>query len=199
MSNVKILFFAANPAGTTNLKLDEEVREIENKLRLADHRNVELITKWAVRPDDLLQFLNQHKPHIVHFSGHGATTEELILLDKHGDPKPVGKEALVALFRTLKDNIRVVILNSCFSRSQAEAIVQDIDCAVGMKRAIGDEAAITFAASFYRAVGFGRSVQEAFDQGKASLMLEGIPEEHTPELLKRQGMDPTSIILVNPQ
>lgn len=198
MSTVKILFLSANPATTTTLKLDEEAREIETKLRLADYRSVELITKWAVRPDDLIQSLNQHKPNIVHFSGHGSPTEELILLDKHGDPKPVSKEALVALFHTLKDNIRVVVLNACFSAPQAETIVREIDCAIGMNRAIGDDAAITFAASFYRAVGFGRSVQEAFDQGRTSLLLEGISEEHTPKLVTRHGIEAHAVVLINP-
>ncbi len=109
MSKIRILFLSSNPTGTVPLKLDEEVREIEAKIRAAEHRDsLELITKWAVRPDDLLQSLNQHKPHIVHFSGHGSPTEEIILLDNHGKPKSVSKEALVSLFRTLKDNIRVV-------------------------------------------------------------------------------------------
>ena len=65
-----------------------------------------------------------------------------------------------------------------------------------MKRAIGDNAAITFAASFYRAIGFGRTIQQAFDQGKTALMLEGIPEQDTPELLVRPGVDPNAIFLV---
>ena len=47
-----------------------------------------------------------------------------------------------------------MILNACYSKKQAEAITQVIDCAIGMNDAIGDEAAITFAASFYRAIGF---------------------------------------------
>src|SRR5215831_11474250 len=177
MEKIKILFVSANPAGAQQLKLDQEAREIEAKIRAADHRDsLELITKWAVRPDDLLQSLNQHRPHIVHFSGHGSPTEEIVLLDKLGESKPVSKEALVHLFRALKDNIRVVVLNACFSRPQAEAITGEIDCAIGMMRAIGDNAAITFAASFYRAVGFGRSVRDAFDQGTTALMLEDIPE-----------------------
>jgi hypothetical protein len=66
-----------------------------------------------------------------------------------------------------------------------------------MNDAIGDEAAIIFAASFYRALGFGRSVQEAFDQGKVALLLEGILEEHTPELLVKAGIDPSQIVLVS--
>jgi hypothetical protein len=35
MENIKILFVSANPTGTTTLKLDEEVREIEAKIRAA--------------------------------------------------------------------------------------------------------------------------------------------------------------------
>ena len=194
MSNSKILFFAANPRGTAQLALEEESREIEQKIRAAEH-HLELITKWAVRPDDLLQYLNQHRPQVVHFSGHGSLTDEITLLDNAGNPKAVTKAAIIKLFTTLKDNIRVVVLNGCFSRLQAEAITEVIDCAVGMNKAIGDDAAIAFAASFYRALGFGRSLHEAFDQGKTALMLQGISEENTPELLVRQGTDPRKIFL----
>jgi hypothetical protein len=60
---------------------------------------------------------------IVHFSGHGCRTEEeIILLDQNGLPKPVSKGALAQLFRTLRDNVRVVLLNACWTRPQAEAI-----------------------------------------------------------------------------
>jgi hypothetical protein len=200
METIRVLFVSANPVGTVPLKLDEEVREIEAKIRAAEHRDsLELITKWAARPDDLLQSLNEHKPHVVHFSGHGSSTEEIILLDRLGEPKPVSTDALVALFRVLKDNIRVVLLNACFSRAQAEAITGEIDCAIGMTRAIGDNAAIIFAASFYRALGFGRSVKDAFDQGKTALLLEGIREEQTPTLMTHQNMAAESIFLINPQ
>jgi CHAT domain-containing protein len=199
MGKIKILFVSANPAGTQQLKLDEEAREIEAKLRAAEHRDsLELITKWAVRPDDLLQALNQHRPHIVHFSGHGNPTEEIVLLDNLGKPKPVSKEALVHLFRALKDNIRVVVLNACFSKPQAEAITGEIDCAIGMMRAIGDDAAITFAASFYRAIGFERSIKEAFDQGIAALLLDGSPEDKTPVLMCGKNTAPDKVLLVNP-
>jgi hypothetical protein len=189
MIRTRVLFVAANPAGTVPLKLDEEAREIEAKLRAAEFRDsLELITKWAVRPDDLLQALNQHKPHVVHFSGHGSSTEEIILLDRAGNPKPVSKAAIVSLFRTLKDNIHVVVLNACFSVPQAKAIIKEIDFAIGMARAVGDDAAITFSASFYRAIGFGRSIKEAFEQGITALLLEGSNESSTPVLLAKRGI-----------
>jgi len=90
----------------------------------------------------------------------------------------------------------VVVLNACFSRDQAEAIVEVIDCAIGMKQEIGDEAAIAFAASFYSAVGYGRSVEDAFEQAKVALLLKGIPEEDTPTLLVRAGVDAGQLFLV---
>jgi CHAT domain len=196
---IKILFVSANPAGTPQLRLDEDAREIEAKIRSAQHRDsLELITKWAAGPDDLLQSLNEHRPHIVHFSGHGSPTEEIVLLDRAGKPKPVSKEALVSLFRTLKDNIRVVVLDACFSRSQAEAIMGEIDCTVGMIRAIGDDAAITFAASFYRAIGFGRSIKEAFDQGITALLLDGSLEGKTPILTSGKNTRPDKVFLLSP-
>ncbi|GEM_PF-3967358 len=76
MTKIKALFLAANPNGTTKLALDEEIREITQKIRLAENRDLlDVISVWAVRPDDLLQYLNQHKPQIVHFSGHGRYSE----------------------------------------------------------------------------------------------------------------------------
>jgi CHAT domain-containing protein len=199
LAKATILFFAANPQGTPPLALDEEAREIEAKIRAAQHHdNLELVTKWAVRPDDLLQFLNQYKSTVVHFSGHGSRAAEIILLDSNRQPQPVSKQALAALFKVLKGKIRVVVLNACFSQPQAEAIAQEIDCVVGMGRAVSDHAAIAFAASFYRALGFGESVKNAFEQGKVALMLEGIPEEGTPQLVTKPGVNPDEVIVVNP-
>ena len=175
---------------------DEEAREISQKIRLSEHRDsLELVTRWATRADDLLQSLNEYRPVIVQFSGHDNNTEEILLQDASRAPQAVSKAALKQLFSTCKDNIRVVVLNACYSRPQAEAITEVIDCAIGMKKSISDDAARTFAASFYRAIGFGRSVKEAFEQGKAALMLEGIPEAQTPDLPVRAGVDPAEVIL----
>jgi hypothetical protein len=90
------------------------------------------------------------------------------------------------------------LLNACWTRPQAEAIAQTIDCVIGMNRPIGDAAAIIFAASFYRAVGFGRTVQEAFDLAKVALLLEGIPEDQTPAMSVRDGVDAAAMVLVAP-
>jgi hypothetical protein len=56
---IKTLFFASNPEGTSPLMLDEEIRTISEKIRASDYRDVlELVSLWAVRPDDLEIFPN---------------------------------------------------------------------------------------------------------------------------------------------
>ena len=196
---IKVLFFAANPQDQNQLRLYEEIRAITEKIRASEHRDsVEIISRWAVRPPDLLQALNEHRPHIVHFSGHGSDTEQIIFLDSSGNTKPVSKTAIVELMNTMADNIQVVIFNTCFSSGQAEAVTQNVDVAIGMNTSIGDGAARIFSAQFYSAIGFGRSVQNAFNQAKAALMLEGILEEKTPELFTREGITADQVILVRP-
>lgn len=194
-----VLFLAANPASTNHLALDEEARDIEAKIRAAEHRDaLRLKTRWAVRPDDLLQALNEDRPVVVHFSGHGSGAPGLVLHDEGNGHTLVTAKALSQLFTTLKDGIRVVVLNACYAEEQARAIVGVIDCVVGMKDSIGDDAAAKFAASFYRGLGFGRSVQNAFNQGVTAISLAGLGDEDIPQLLVRDGVDATRVVLVSP-
>jgi hypothetical protein len=187
----RILMLAANPGSTPRLALDEEAREITEKLRLSQNRDsFELITCWAVRPADLLQQLNQHRPHIVHFSGHGDQSGEIALSTGRDSDQHVSTAALVELFRTMKDDIRIVVLNACYSTIQAQAISQHIDYIVGMRAPIGDQAAAVFAAAFYSALGFQRTVAEAFDQAKTALMMYGMPDQALPELITRPEAAP---------
>ena len=197
---IKVLFLAANPVDQQQLRLDVEVRGIEEKIRASEHRDsVALTSRWAVRTTDLLQHLNEHLPHVIHFSGHGSSDSDIIFEGPDGRSKFVTKEAIVQVMNTAAENIRLVVFNSCFSSGQAEAVTEHVEAAIGMNTAIGDEAAQVFAAQFYSAIGFGKSVQVAFGQAKAALMLEGIPEEDTPELFTRDGVDAANIYLVRPE
>src|SRR3984957_1358537 len=115
----------------------------------------------------------------------------------HGQPHAVSKSALVNVLRSCNEgNLRLVVLNACNTRPQAEALTEVVDCVVSMNRTISDRAAIKFAASFYGALAFGRSVQRAFDQGVARLSAEAIAEADTPELLVRAGVDASRVVLV---
>lgn len=190
---IKILFLAANPFDVkSRLRLDEEFRQIRKKLRAANERDCfELVSEWAVTRGDLAQVLLDHKPHILHFSGHGSKTQGIALEDESGNMSLLDKRALANLRKMLKDNLRMVVLNACYSKNQAKHLHEIVDFTIGMNKAIGNEAAIIFASQFYQGLAFGRSVQTAFELGKCQLELNNIPESHTPKLLVRYGVDQT--------
>ena len=128
-----VLFFASNPTDQTQLRLDEEVRSIMDNIRKTDYRDsVEFKSIWATRPLDLLQALNEYRPTIVHFSGHGSQRDEIVFQDSLGNSKFVTKEALIQTMVATSENIRVVFFNTCYSRNQAESVVKHIDAAIGM-------------------------------------------------------------------
>ncbi|HEY2510656.1 MAG TPA: CHAT domain-containing protein [Polyangiaceae bacterium] len=173
-----ILFFAANPSDTNELRLDKEAREIETRIASASFRHCfDLRTRWASRPTDLIDALNDHRPGLVHFSGHGAVTG-IVLESAAGGSHEVGADALSRLFATVKDEVRCVLLNACSTEQHAIAIAQHIDAAIGMSASIGDHAAAVFAAAFYRALASGRSVVGAYEQGIATMTVEGTLPRH---------------------
>ncbi|WP_437683945.1 CHAT domain-containing protein [Sorangium sp. So ce131] len=169
---ITILFLGANPSNTTRLALDRELREIKQRLRLSEHRKAFRIEQdWAVRAADLQDSLRLHRPTIVHFSGHGSRTGEILLEDGAGQTAAVATDALGELFRMAQGDVRCVVLNACYSETQAKSIAHHIDCVVGMTSAVEDSAAIAFAGAFYQTLGYGDDVQRAFDSGKVQIAL----------------------------
>ena len=192
-----VLFLAANPKDTPTLKLDEEMRGIDEALRKAEFRDrFEIKQQWAVRFSDLQGHLLRHQPDIVHFSGHGSSSHEIILEDNYGASHPVPPRALSQVFSVLKDNIRCVVLNACYTKQQAQAIAQHIDCVIGMSKEIGDNAAVGFAMAFYQALGYGRNVKTAFDLGCSEIDLENLDEQNTPKLLST-NCNPATILFTD--
>ena len=198
-NKIIVLFMAANPTNTPPLRLDEEARAIQEKIRLSDYRDsVNFESRWATRASDILQSINETNPTIVHFSGHGTENGELVLQNPNGSMKLVTKEAISKAMGTASDTIRLVVFNACFSQAQAESVVENTEAAIGMSDSIGDEAACIFAAQLYSSIGFGCSLKISFNQAIAALLLEGIPEENTPKLYARDGVILDEMVLVQP-
>jgi hypothetical protein len=169
-----ILFLASNPLTTSRLDLEEELRAIENELRAIKFRDeVKLEAGHAVRPDDLVRLLREKKPTVVHFSGHGSH-EGIYLRTDDGKHAPVSAEALQRLFR--ERGVELVVLNACFSQEQAKAISKVVPVVVGTKAAVGDEAARRFSVAFYRTLGNGYPIKEAFRDGGDAVAVHGLDD-----------------------
>jgi hypothetical protein len=185
-----ILFLAADPTDASRLRLGEEFREIQEKLKLSQLRETFTLElpQLSLRPQDISQALLDTQPQIVHFSGHGTATGALCFENQSGQIQLVQPEAVAALFEQFSSQVRCVLLNACYSEIQAKAIAQHIEFVVGMNKAIGDNAAIAFAVGFYQALGAGRSIEDAYKLGCVQIRLQSIPEHLTPALIRKEHL-----------
>ena len=193
---IKILFLSASPDKMTTLRTDREVRDIQEALRQSEFRDrFELKQEPAVRISDVQRCLLQHRPDILHFSGHGYEGGAILLEGRNGNLFPLLSGDLAALLSVLKDRTRCVVLNSCYSAQEVEPIADVIASVIARPDAVTDSAAILFSTYFYQALAFGRSVRAAFDLGCLQLRMEGWDDGAKPLLLTAR-CDPEEIRFV---
>lgn len=183
----KVLMFTANPAGTAKLNLDKEHSRIAEKL----NNKIPLSVYRAISREEFREKTEskQYIPTILHFSGHGEEVNEE--LKKYGvengglvfqnDDKN-GYEVLNAyqldvLFEFFKEDeipLKIVILNACYSKPQAEAIAKHVEYVIGTTKKIKDKHAIAFSTGFYsRLVNQRESVEKAFKAGRVTAVMDG--------------------------
>jgi len=169
---MKILFLAANPLQTSRLDLEEELRSLEQELRGVKLRDsISLIARHAVRPDDLIRYVRSDKPNVIHFSGHGSKAGIMLRDDTSGYQVVEGG----SLKRFLENRgVDLIVLNACYSDIQAKIIIGAVKTVVGTTDVVSDEAARRFSVAFYRSLGDGLSIREAFRDGGDAVALHGL-------------------------
>jgi energy-coupling factor transporter ATP-binding protein EcfA2 len=188
-----ILILAANPTSTSRLRLDEEVREIYEGLRRANKREqFKLEQQWAVRQRDFYRAILDYQPQIVHFSGHGAGEDGIVLEDETGQQVLVKADALASMFKLFATKgVECVLLNACYSEVQAKAISQYVNYVIGMNRTVGDKAAVAFSVAFYDALAAGEQIPFAYELGCSQMI--SFLEQQIPVLLKKEQISATPI------
>lgn len=166
----KILFISANPTDAGRLQTGKEHRIIKAAMERGSQRDkyVFLPPQLSVTVQELVRAIND-QPQIVHFSGHGEE-EGIIITTDNNTAQVMPTRALKRLFKRLKGQTKVVLLNSCYSADQAKEISKYGMYVVGYNLPVGDLAAIGFAQGLYIGLGEGKSFEGAFDD--AMIVLE---------------------------
>lgn len=198
---LRVLYLTANPH--LDLRIDSEVRQVQQALRGAKYRDlIEVQQRPAATFQDLLDGLNDVRPHIVHFSGHAGG--QSVQFDQghveHGVGEMVGFDFLVKAFAATDHPPRLLVLNACDTLDGAEIILPAVPVVIAMSDAILDVAAILFAAQFYAAIGGGQSVGAALKQGKLRVEAASLDDAASdlPRYVVREGIDLDGLILVKP-
>jgi hypothetical protein len=195
---MRVLFLAANPFESGRLTLDKEYREISESKELTKYRDeIEIFSAWAVRPKDFFNNINKYEPDVLHFCGHGEENGDLIFEDDNGNNKYLSKEVIEKIIKSIAGKIKLIVFNNCHSYVQAETAVKHVDVTIGMNDKIEDEAAIKFALQLYSSIGYGLSVNQAFEQAKSLMMTENEKWYDVPFMFKKPELNIDDYYLVN--
>jgi hypothetical protein len=187
-ASMRLLFVAASPEDELRLRLDSEHRDIRSRMRSSTARDEVVIeTAFAARPTDLIDELNRSRPTILHLAGHGGVTG-IALENDRGRAVDVTIDQLKRLVAVANPTLRLVVMNTCESAHQAKPMTDHVDAAIGMTRAIGDEAARTFSAQLYSSLAEGVPLGRSFEQATLQVSLAGLDEDDTPVLYLHGGV-----------
>ncbi|TDU80773.1 CHAT domain-containing protein [Prosthecobacter fusiformis] len=142
------MFVTAAPEGETPLQTGRE----QNAIMRAVGGHFQLESIFAANPADLVHQIAIHRPQVIHFAGHGTGKEGLLFEGRSGESILLTWKALNQLLaaKELMASVQLIVLNACWSISQAKEISAAGPDAVGMKRDVLDTLAVAFADSFYQ-------------------------------------------------
>jgi hypothetical protein len=212
---LRVLYLTANPEaveetvtdpdGTkheygTWLRVDFEVKQVKQGLRGAKYRDLVTVEHApAATVGDLIEGLNDHRPHVVHFSGH-ANEWGLLMDNEHGteDGHDVTFDLIARVLGATDDPPRLVVMNACESLAGADDLLRTVPAVIGMSDTINDTDAVVFARAFYAAIASAQSVGAALEQAKVTLKAASLDGFELPVLRTREGVDPQELRLVTP-
>ena len=212
---LRVLYLTANPEtvettttlpdGATKrqgvwLRVDYEVRQVKERVKNSKYRDLIAIEHLpAATTMDLLNGLNEHRPHVVHFSGHA---DDLGLLMENDQGTQGGDDLGFDLLRRLLASTdvppRLLVLNACESLAGAGDLLQSVPTVIAMADSIDDASAVVFAAQFYAAIASAQSVESAFNQAKIAIEAGSLDGAELPEVRARDDIDLATLVLVRP-
>lgn len=198
---LKVLYLTANPG--MDLRTDVEVRQVQQALRGAKYRDlVSVEQRPAATFQDLLDGLNDVRPHIIHFSGHGGS--ETLVMDggnvSEAERHTVSFGLLMKALGATDKPPTLLVLNACDTLEGVDMILPVVPVVVAMSAAVFDVAAILFAQQFYAALAGGQSVSSAMKQAQVVIEAAGFGEDtsNLPQCIARDDVSVDSLFLVKP-
>lgn len=199
-SKLTVLYLTSAPESEDALRTEAEMRRVQEAIRGSAYRNkVALHLRPAAGATTILDGLNDLRPQVVHFSGHGD--DDGILLD---DGKMAKSTGLFLDYATLANALdasdtppSLVVLNACNSLKGARKLLKAAKAVIAMADSISDQGAGAFAAQFYAAVASAQPVGKALQQAVVALQMSAhVADSKLPKIVSRPNVDPNKLLLI---
>lgn len=135
-----ILVLTANAVHRrARLQLEEEARTIEDAVKSSHHRErYTLRLCLASTFARMIRALDDHRPTLTHFSGHGATSGSLILQDEDGGEHRLPPSRFAEMLATLRFRPTLITFATCYSCEVAKAAARYAHYAIGFDGPLED-------------------------------------------------------------
>lgn len=211
---LRVLYLTANPEAIEQefhnpdgsvvkesawLRTEAEVRSVKQALRASRYRElVDFDHRSAATYEDLVDGINDLRPHIVHFSGHGGSKG--LLFDNGSVDAPEGHalsfSILAETLAATDEPPTLLVLNACDTLEGSDAILPAVPVIIAMSDSIADTAAALFATRFYAAVAAAQSVGSSLRQATAAMRAALLEDADLPQISVRDGIDVDQLVLV---
>lgn len=196
---LRVLYLTSNPDSDAYLRVDVEVRGVRQAVRRAIHRDlIDVDHRPAATPEDLLDGMDEQRPHVVHFAGHSDGYSLLFDDAEIDDPsgRVISFDLLARALASTDSPPTVLVLNACDTLLGAEVLLESVAVIVAMNDRVSDLAAAAFAARFYSTIANGQSVRSAVDRGSVAVDMLELTEGWKPTILARDDVEPGELVLV---
>ncbi len=190
---LRMLMAIAAPADRPELAIGEELAHLDRALEELSNSGVLTTVRLEhATLETLDNALLEHRPHVLHFIGHGdfVGDDGVLLLESDRNPgtaDTIAGRQLAVLLRNYRDCLRLVFLNSCMGATTstrdpfggvAQSLIRrGIPAVIAMQFPIPDDAAVELSRHFYRYLAAGQPVDAALSSARAFLFARGYPVE----------------------
>lgn len=174
--HTRVLFVAAAPK--RDISTEDEFKRMRGILDGIP--GIELHPAFCATIQDLQDELIKRDVDIVHLVAHGTPGEAK--LEPEGGPWGGSVPAsMVVKLLSLHASLRCVVLNACHSASWIREPLGP--ALIMMNGEVGDAAAVEFSDGFYRGVVAGRSLGDAYEQGRVRVEINAPGSEFDPKFM----------------
>ncbi len=196
----RVAFLLASPAGAGAINVGMDYREASAAVSTSVDRNrIDLKPFPAAHAGTILDALNEYRPNVIHFSGHGGGGA--ILLDRDEIMTSGGMvldyDVAKRMVESTDNPPTLLVFAACQTVVGVEQFLSAVPFVIAMSDNISDWAAAFFSRRFYGALVAKVSVGHAFDQAKAYLAAEKLRDADLPTMLCREGADAYQVRIVN--
>jgi len=184
---IKILAIVSSPLNLTNrerLNIEQEKMQILQALdRAVASGKVEIEFEDEATLTNIQARLDEMKPHIIHYTGHGSYEDGvgyLILEDDDGRARPVDNNTVATLFSGYP-SIRLIFLSGCqtaktsgreaFTDVTTPLIKGGVPAVISMQYSVSDKTAIDLAVKFYGDICNGEPIDTALTNARRQILL----------------------------